>query len=326
MSGTFQFRPAKREGVHLIVGLMGGTGSGKTYSALRLASGLAGGGKVAVIDTEAGRAQHYADAFRFDHGDLKPPFAPGAYLAAIEAAAEAGYPVIVVDSMSHEHAGEGGLLDWHEAEFQRLGARDAVKMTAWIKPKMAHKAMVARLLQLRAHLILCFRAEPKVRMEKDGNGKVQIIDAGYQSIAAKGLEFELTASFLLSHERPGLPDHPLKLPAALRAAFPAGKPIDEEAGKTVAAWAAGTSTTEPAAPANGEACRAFADAIRATAAPSELLTVIGRDRGRWGALAAADKAALWAVLDEAAKRLDFASARDACSTADACDRDAGAGS
>src|SRR3954464_601021 len=176
---AFNFRPATRENVGLLIGLSGGTGSGKTYTAMRLAQGIAGDKRFAVIDTEAGRAKHYADAFKFDHGDLQPPFRPDAYAEAIKAADEAGYPVIVVDSMSHEHAGEGGLLDWHEEEYQRMGGRDAVKMTAWIKQKMAHKQMVQRLLQVRAHLILCFRAEEKIEIVKvtddQGRSKTQIV-------------------------------------------------------------------------------------------------------------------------------------------------------
>src|SRR3990167_10103442 len=103
---SFSFRPAKRENVALIIGLAGGTGSGKTFSAMRLASGIAGEGKpFAVIDTEAGRAKHYADQFKFDHGDLAPPFRPDAYVDAIMAADKAGYSVIVVDSVSHVWAG-----------------------------------------------------------------------------------------------------------------------------------------------------------------------------------------------------------------------------
>src|SRR3989304_533235 len=87
-------------------GTAGSGGSGKTYSALRLARGLAGDrGRVALIDTEAGRALHYAERFDFDHCDLKPPFAPSAYADAIAAAEGAGDPGIVGDSLSHEWAG-----------------------------------------------------------------------------------------------------------------------------------------------------------------------------------------------------------------------------
>src|SRR3990167_5243799 len=156
---AFLFKHATRENVGLLIGLIGASGSGKTYTAMRLASGICGDKPFCVIDTEAGRAKHYADQFNFDHGDLKPPFRPDAYADAIKAADEAGYPVIVVDSASHEHAGEGGILDMHEAELDRLAGddwqkRERVKMAAWIKPKTEHKQFVQRLLQIRAHIIL----------------------------------------------------------------------------------------------------------------------------------------------------------------------------
>ena len=112
---SFTFRPAARENVGLLVGLSGPSGSGKTYTGMRLAAGIAGDHPFAVIDTEAGRAKHYADQFRFDHGDLTPPFTPERYADAIAAADAAKYAVIVVDSMSHEWAGDGGILDWQEA-------------------------------------------------------------------------------------------------------------------------------------------------------------------------------------------------------------------
>lgn len=252
---TFEFRPAVRENVGLLIGLAGGTGSGKTFSAMRLAAGIAGDKPFAVIDTEAGRAKHYADRFRFDHGDLKPPFRPGAYADAIGAADKAGYPVIVVDSASHEHAGEGGLLDWHDEEFQRMGGRDAVKMAAWIKPKTAHKAFVNKLLQVRAHLILCFRAEEKVEMRRTDGGKMEIVPKvtrtgkdGWVPICEKNLPFEMTCSFLLTSDKPGFPQ-PIKLEEQHRALFPLDKPIGEDTGRALAVWSrGGTLTDAPGAP------------------------------------------------------------------------------
>lgn len=248
---TFTFRPAKREQVSLLIGLAGGTGSGKTYSAMRLAKGLAGGKPFAVIDTEAGRAKHYADEFTFDHGDLTPPFRPDTYADAIKAADAAGYPVIVVDSFSHEHAGEGGLLDWHEEEFARMGGRDAVKITAWIKPKQAHRQMVNRLLQVRAHLILCMRAEEKIEIGKDADGKTVVrpkrsltgLD-GWIPVCEKNLPYELTLSFLLTSDKPGIPK-PIKLQEQHRAFFPLDKPVGEETGVALAAWAAGGAPASP---------------------------------------------------------------------------------
>lgn len=247
---SFSFRPAVRENVSMLIGLAGASGSGKTYTAMRLAAGLAGDKPFAVIDTEAGRAKHYADTFRFDHGDLQPPFRPDAYADAIAAADAAGYPVIVVDSMSHEWAGTGGILDWQDEEFQRLGAKDSIKMLSWSKPKQSHKHMVQRLLQLRAHLILCFRAEEKIDMVKE-DGRTKIVPKegpggfrGWLPICEKNLPYELTTSILLHAERPGVPD-PIKLQEQHRPLFPLDRPITEETGRGIAAWAAGTKAPQP---------------------------------------------------------------------------------
>lgn len=259
-SAEISFYPAVRENVGLLIGLAGGTGSGKTYTALRLASGIAGDKPFALIDTEARRALHYADKFNFHHAEMKPPFSPKSYAAAIWAADNAGYPVIVVDSMTHEWAGEGGVLDMQEVELNRMAGadwkkREACKMAAWIKPKMQHKAMVSKLLQVRAHVILCFRAEEKVEMIRDDKGKMQIVAKqtltgldGWVPVCEKNLPFELTVSFLLTAAKPGLP-LPIKLPDQLRALFPLDRPIDESSGKKIAAWAlGGVPAARPPAP------------------------------------------------------------------------------
>lgn len=242
---SFTFRPAVRSEVGLILGFAGGTGSGKTYSSLRVAKGMTPPGKrFALIDTENGRAKFYADEFAFDHGSLEEPFNPLHYVEAIQAADRAGYPVIVVDSMSHSWAGPGGVLDMQEAEFKRLGGRDAIKLLSWAAPKSEHKAMVSALLRVKAHLILCFRAEPKVDMIRE-DGKTKIVPKesptgldGWISISDKNLPFELSASWLLMADRPGFPK-PIKLPEKLRPLIPLNKPIDEEAGARLAEWARG---------------------------------------------------------------------------------------
>jgi len=246
-----RFQRARRESIGLLIGCAGPSGGGKTFTAMELATGLAGGKPFAVIDTEAGRAKHYADRFTFDHADLSAPFRPDTYLEAIEAADKAGYPVIVVDSMSHEHAGDGGLLDWHEEELERMAGndwakRERVKFSAWIKPKGAHKRMVAKLLQVRAHLILCFRAEQKTEMPKKGERETQPkrLLSGFVDwipIAEKNLLYELTTSFLLLPDDPGVPV-PIKIQAQHLPFFPKGEPIGRKTGEQLAAWARGDSS------------------------------------------------------------------------------------
>jgi len=262
---TFAFKPAVREQIPLLIGLAGGTGSGKTMTALELAVGLAMGKRFAFIDTESGRARHYAGTYDFDHGDLGPPFRPSAYWEAIKSADDAHYPVIVVDSASHEWSGAGGILDWQEEEMDRMAGdpadrdywkkREAVKMAAWIKPKVDHKKMISRLLQIRAHVILCFRAEEKVEMERDEKGKMKIIPKvtrigldGWVPICEKNLPFELTMSFLLHSDNPGVP-RPIKLEAQHRPFFPTDKPIMRESGLLIGEWAAGGTPRKDPPPA-----------------------------------------------------------------------------
>jgi hypothetical protein len=256
---------------------------------MRLAKGLAGDKPFAVIDTEAGRAKHYADSFKFDHGDLRAPFRPDAYAAAIKAADDAHYPVIVVDSASHEWAGDGGILDWQEEEMVRMagndfGKRERVKMASWIKPKMSHKQMVNKLLQMRAHIILCFRAEPKIEMVKEG-GQLRVVPKqsltgldGWIPICEKSLPFEMTASFLLMADRPGVP-HPIKLPQALKPFFPIDKAITEQSGIDLGAWARGgaPATTTPLSEAMDERAtvmQAIKDACQANGVSREVFASV----------------------------------------------------
>lgn len=259
-----EFRPAVREAIPLLLGVAGGTGSGKTFSAMRLAVGIARvvapGKRFCVIDTENGRSKHYADDFAFDVLDFDAPFSPARYQAAVEAADAAGYPVIVVDSTSHEHAGEGGILDMAEAELEELTKGDRSKegqyrMKSWIRPKGEHKRFVRSLLRCRAHVILAFRAEEKIEMvrEKGSDGRTYTVVKpkesaqkalqGWFPIAEKTLPFELTASFLLLADAPGVP-RPIKLPAALRPFVGLDRVLDENVGAALAEWARGAKPAE----------------------------------------------------------------------------------
>lgn len=245
---TFTFREVRRENIPLLIGVAGGTGSGKTMSALLLARGLSGGKPFAFVDTERGRAKHYADLFPdMRHAEIHAPFRPEKYADAIQAGAK-DHPVVVVDSLSHEWAGDGGCLDWHD---ELMGGDQKKNLSAWIKPKQEHKRMVTRLLQVGAHVILCFRAEPKVEARKRPDGSTEIIAKpsltgldGWLPISEKMLPYELTASFLLMADRPGVP-RPIKLPEQLRAFVSLDEPLGEQTGAALGGWAAGGASSQP---------------------------------------------------------------------------------
>jgi hypothetical protein len=246
---TVTFQKAERKNIGLLLMLAGGTGSGKTWSGMELAQGMAGGQRFAACDTERGRASMYADTFDFDVLELDAPFRPDRYLDVVLAAEEKGYPVLLIDSMSHEWEGAGGLLDWHE---DLMGGNQSKNLSAWIEPKMAHRKFVSRLLQARLHIIMCFRAAERVEVERK-NGKMEIVPkksltglAGWLPITEKNLPFEATASFMLMAEKPGVPQ-PIKLPEPLKGIVPLDRPLSAETGEALARWAGG----EKSARSNG---------------------------------------------------------------------------
>lgn len=259
---TFMLRPAVREKIGLLFAVAGPSGSGKTFTAMKMARGIANGtGRIAVIDTEAGRALHYAPkageeadgalTFSFLHLDFQPPFTPERYVEAIRACEEAGATVIVIDSMSHEWAGEGGCADIQAAEAEKMATDrqtgkvlewkvEAMTAPAWKKPKMRHQRMMSRLIQTRSHLIFCLRAQEKIKIVKKADGKgTEIVPVGFQPICEKGFMFEMSGSFMLHPEQPGAPDYsmPHKLNADLQAIFRDGERVGDDAGKLLRQWA-----------------------------------------------------------------------------------------
>ncbi len=250
---TFEDKPATRERVPLLLGLVGPSGSGKTYSALRLATGIqkAVGGDIYFVDTEARRALHYADRFRFRHVAFGMPFGPLDYLAAIEHCVKKGAKTVIVDSMSHEHEGPGGVLEMHEAECERLmkqwkTSREKVQMTAWAKPKQDRRRLINTVLQMPCNFIFCFRAKEKLKIIP---GK-QPENQGWMPIAGDEFVFEMTMNALLYPGSNGVPvwrtDEPgerkmTKLPEQFRALFSNSESLSEDLGEKMATWALGTA-------------------------------------------------------------------------------------
>jgi hypothetical protein len=177
-----EIKKATRQGVKPLIGMYGPSGSGKTMSALLLMRGIIGAkGRLVLVDSENGRGSLFADVIPGGYNviDLDRPFSPERYHEAIDTA-EKEADGVVIDSLSHEHAGEGGILDMQEAELDRMAGndwtkREKCKMASWIKPKMAHKQFVQRLLRSKVALICCLRGEPKTHMVKDGPNKGKVI-------------------------------------------------------------------------------------------------------------------------------------------------------
>jgi len=241
-------------GTSLLLGCVGPSSCGKTYSALALARGIqrVSGGHITVIDTEAGRANLYAPRFQFKlpdgslglrHIPFSPPFSPLDYLAVIEGAVARGAKVIVVDSMSHEHEGEGGVLEMHEED---MGGDDRKNFTAWARPKAQRRQLIGRILQMKGvHFIFCFRAKEKLRYV---GGKPEI--RGLMPQAGEEFIYEQTMNFLLPLGANGVPvldssyeDEKImiKIPEQFRPLFAEPRQLSADLGQHLAMWAAGSS-------------------------------------------------------------------------------------
>jgi phenylpyruvate tautomerase PptA (4-oxalocrotonate tautomerase family) len=170
---AFSSSLAKRAQTPLIVSLVGPSGSGKTYSALRLAAGIRRvvGGEVFGIDTEAGRMLHYADQFPFlQHVPFSAPFSPMDYRDAIAHCIASGAKTIVIDSMTHEHSGLGGVLEIIQAAqaAQTSNGKGKDPWSAWAGAKKQREDLIAFILQSGVNFVLCFRGKEKIRPVKGG--------------------------------------------------------------------------------------------------------------------------------------------------------------
>jgi hypothetical protein len=186
---TTLFKKAERTQAKLKIALTGPSGSGKTYSALALASGI--GKKIAVIDTENASASLYADRFEFDTVTLTPPYTIQKYVEAMKAAEDSGYDVLIIDSLSHAWAGDGGLL----AKKESLDARGGNSFTNWGGISKEHEQFKGKLLNCGLHLICTMRSKQDYVLEENEKGKKTPRKVGLAPIQRDGMEYEFTTVF-----------------------------------------------------------------------------------------------------------------------------------
>jgi len=179
------FKPASRRQARLHLALIGPAGAGKTYTALKLACAM--GDKVAVIDTERSSACTYAGDFKFDVAELEDHH-PQTYIDAIHAADDAGYDVLIIDSLSHAWAGRSGALELVDKAAAR--SRSSNSFAAWRSVTPLHNALLDAMLSTNCHVIATLRAKMAYTQEKDKNGKTRIRKVGLQPLQRDGMEYE----------------------------------------------------------------------------------------------------------------------------------------
>ncbi|MBP5968686.1 ATP-binding protein [Pseudomonas iridis] len=217
------FKKAERKQAKLRLALAGPSGSGKTYSALLLAMGL--GGRIAVIDTEHGSAELYADIADFDVLNLHAPYSPERYVDAITNAEQAGYSVLIIDSYSHEWTGSGGCLEANEQLAHQKFRGNT--WAAWNETTPRHRKLTDKILTSSLHIICTMRSKTET---VQGEGK-KILKLGMKSEQRDGTDYEFTVVLDLTHD-----GHTAMASKDRTKLFEQPELISEETGRRLLAW------------------------------------------------------------------------------------------
>ena len=240
----FQVKKAVREKIFPKVALIAPSGGGKTYSALRLATGMAeeiqaetgGEAPILLANTEQKRGYYYADEFRYDIVDIEAPHEPEKYVDLIEFAVESGYKILILDSASHEWEGKGGCLELQ----QRAGGT----YQAWSKITPRHTRFIQAIADSPLVIISTMRAKDQYEVGKDERGKTTVQKIGAGAKQREGFEYEFTCTFMLD-----VKTNTAEVEKDNTHLFESAGPklLTEEDGKRIIKWAnSGTGYTPPA--------------------------------------------------------------------------------
>ena len=230
---AFVVQKAVREKVYTKIAIMGSSGSGKSYSSLRLASGMADElkkmgekGKILMINTEGSRGKYYADQFDYDVADMEAPYSPENYIEGIRFAIEEGYDILILDSISPEWEGKGGMLEAH--------ALAGGEYRHWSRITPRHDKFIEEIVKSPIHIIATIRGKDQYEIDKDANGRTTIKKLGVGGKQREGFEYNCTCTFLVdqkTHIAEAQKDNTHLFDAE------AGLIIDENCGHQLIKWA-----------------------------------------------------------------------------------------
>ena len=146
-------RKAERQQARIRMGLQGPSGSGKTMGALLVAFGITGDwSKISIIDTENNSAHLYAHLGGYYVLGLSAPYSPERYIQAVQSCEQAEMEVIIIDSISHEWEGTGGIIETH-------GNMLGNSFTNWAKLTPRDNQFINAMLSSKCHLICTIRSK-----------------------------------------------------------------------------------------------------------------------------------------------------------------------
>jgi hypothetical protein len=185
------FVKANRKKCTMKLSIQGPSGSGKTIGALKIAKGLAGSlEKVAVIDTENGSSHLYSHLGEYSVMTLESPYSPEVFIEAINSAINSGYKCIIIDSLSHEWFGSGGILEIHSN-------MEGNSFTNWSKLTPRHNALIQCIVNAPVHIIATLRSKTDYVIQQK-NGKSVPEKVGLKAVQREDSEYEFTIAFELN--------------------------------------------------------------------------------------------------------------------------------
>jgi hypothetical protein len=179
------FKKATKKESRLRMALAGPSGSGKSYTSLKVATSM--GGRIALIDTEKGSASKYADIFDFDVCELES-FHPQVYIDTIKDAEKAGYDILIIDSLSHAWFGKDGALELVERASR--ASKSGNSYVAWANVTPLQHKLIDSLIGSKCHIIATLRTKTEYSQEKNDQGKTVIRKVGLAPIQRDGVEYE----------------------------------------------------------------------------------------------------------------------------------------
>jgi len=184
------FTLAKRTDSFIKLALSGPSGSGKSYSALRLTRGLIGPtGKFAYIDTENGSAKLYSSLTEFYHYDLTPPYECKKFMEAIKQAEKSSFDAVIIDSLSHLWT---GTLDY-KSNLDRKGGNS---FSNWNDAGKHFNEVMQAILQAKIHVIACLRVKTEYLVQEETNSKGKVVQVpkkvGTSPVIREGIDYELS--------------------------------------------------------------------------------------------------------------------------------------
>lgn len=272
---TIRFIPVSElnDPLTLAIGISGGSGTGKTFTSLLMARGIAetitghSGAPIGYADTENKRALHYKSNFpEMVHFDFKAVddegnlvgFRPERWIELIDAAEEAELPVLILDSFSHAWEGVGGVLDMHaevqdrlvkEAEKRANGRYDVdpakYSQLAWAEVKPQYRRLIDRIVRAKTNIIICTRAKPVMQQGYGGKAKnarktkTRRDDVPWDPASDGDLMFEMTTMVILDPADPGCPIHQIKVSDQFKNILNPRVQMGVETGRQMAIWAKG---------------------------------------------------------------------------------------